>query len=68
MTNLNNYKELFVFWIIKNQMDLDFPYFIIKYMIKCGNRVDIKILPYGMLFTQSFAKYNLNLNDENTIN
>ena len=37
--NLNHIidKELFLFWIIKNQLYFNFPYFIIKYMIECEN-------------------------------
>ena len=55
----------YLFWIIKNQLDFNFPSFIVKYMIECGNRVEAKVLPYGMILTQIFAKYNLILNDEN---
>ena len=56
---------MFLFWIIKNELNCNFSYFIVKYMIDCGNKVDITFLPYGMVFTQTFAKYNLNLNDKN---
>ena len=67
VTNLDHItnKELFLFWIIKNQLDFNFSYFIIKYMIEHGSRVDIKFLLYGIIITQIFAKYKLILINEN---
>ena len=56
-----------LFFIIKNQLDFNFPYFIIKYMIECGKRVNIKFLPYRMILTPIFRKVNLNLNEENQV-
>ena len=36
-------------------------------MIECGKRASINFLPYRMILTPIFGKFNLNLNEENQV-
>ena len=56
--------ELFYMWVIKQQMDFNFPYLILKYIYDNSIRKDIGYLPYGMIFTPFFQKAKIKLNKE----
>ena len=62
-TQITNDK-LFYIWIIKTQVDFNFPYLIMKYMFDCLVRKDIGYLSYEMILTPFFKKDKLKINEE----
>ena len=50
--------ELFLMWVIKNQLDFNMPYFILKYLVQCFNRSNIDFLPYNVILTPYLQRLN----------
>ena len=51
-------------WAIKQQVDFNFQYLILKYLYDYSIKKDIGYLPYRMILTPFFQKAKIKLNKE----
>jgi len=58
-------EDIFMLWLIKNNVMNNWPHYIMQHMIKC--RDNNMPLPYGILITRILQVYDFDLSNEQGI-